>query len=65
MFTLFESIIDPLAVGPEQRPPDRLVAFVWFYVRQAWKTLAVLVVVAGAFALIEVSLFDFVGRIIG
>ncbi len=64
MFALFESIINPLAVGRDQRPPDRLVAFIWFYVRQAWKTLAVLVVVAGVVALLEVSLFDFVGRII-
>jgi ATP-binding cassette subfamily B multidrug efflux pump len=64
MFAFFESIIDPLAPGHEERPPDTLVAFIWHYVRQVWKTLAVLVVVAGVVALIEVSLFDFIGRII-
>ncbi|WP_436638491.1 ABC transporter ATP-binding protein [Microbaculum sp. FT89] len=64
MFARFESFIDPLSVGRDKRPPDQLVAFIWFYTRQAWKTLAVLVVVAGAVALVEVSLFAFVGQII-
>ncbi|MCT8971928.1 ABC transporter ATP-binding protein [Microbaculum marinisediminis] len=64
MFARFESIIDPLAVGRDNRPPDQLAAFIWFYTRQAWKTLAVLIVVAGAVALVEVSLFAFVGHII-
>jgi ATP-binding cassette, subfamily B, multidrug efflux pump len=64
MFALFESIIDPLAPGRDARPPDSLVRFIWHYVRPVWKTLAVLIVVAGIVALIEVSLFDFVGRII-
>ena len=64
MFALFESTIDPLAPGRDARPPDTLVAFIWHYARQAWKTLAVLVVVAGIVAVIEVSLFAFIGEIV-
>ena len=64
MFALFESIIDPLRDGPDGRPPERLNAFVWHYVRQAWPLLAILAVVSGGVALVEVYLFDFLGRIV-
>lgn len=64
MFSRFESIIDPLVPGTDDRPPDRLVPFIWHYVRQARKSLAALLVVSGAVALIEVSLFEFIGRIV-
>lgn len=64
MFALFESIINPLADGHDQRPPDRITAFIWHYVRQAWKALAALLLVSGIGALVEVSLFDFIGRIV-
>ena len=47
MFALFESIIDPLADGPVGRPPERLLPFVWHYVRQSWPVLAVLAAVSG------------------
>ncbi|MDQ0316641.1 ABC transporter ATP-binding protein [Amorphus orientalis] len=64
MFSRFESLVDPLAPGPEGQPPAQLGAFVWHFVRQSWKVIAVLLVVAGVVALIEVSLFDFIGRIV-
>mgnify|MGYP000722407587 CR=1 FL=1 len=64
MFALFESIIDPLADGPVGRPPERLLPFVWHYVRQSWPVLAVLAAVSGGVALVEVYLFDFLGRIV-
>jgi len=64
MFARFESIIDPLVPARDDRPPDRLLAFFWFYVRQVRGTLAVMIVVSGIVALIEVSLFDFMGRIV-
>ncbi|MEW5421283.1 ABC transporter ATP-binding protein [Amorphus sp. 3PC139-8] len=64
MLSYFESLVDPLSAGSSARPPDRLAAFVWHFVRQAWKTVAALLVVAGVVALIEVSLFDFIGRIV-
>ncbi|WP_018700604.1 ABC transporter ATP-binding protein [Amorphus coralli] len=64
MLSYFESLVDPLTDRPNARPPDRLWPFVWHFVRQAWRVIAALLVVAGIVALIEVSLFDFVGRIV-
>jgi len=64
MLSFFESLVDPLVERPQTRPPERLVPFIWHFVRQAWKVIAVLLVVAGGVALIEVSLFDFIGRIV-
>jgi ATP-binding cassette subfamily B multidrug efflux pump len=64
MLSFFESLVDPLVDRPQTRPPERLVPFIWHFVRQAWKVIAVLLVVAGGVALIEVSLFDFIGRIV-
>ena len=64
MLSFFESLVDPLVDRPQVRPPDRLLPFIWHFVRQAWKVIAVLLVVAGCVALIEVSLFDFIGRIV-
>lgn len=64
MLSFFESLVDPLVDRPQVRPPDRMLPFIWHFVRQAWKVIAVLLVVAGCVALIEVSLFDFIGRIV-
>ncbi|MEJ8572250.1 ABC transporter ATP-binding protein [Microbaculum marinum] len=64
MFALFESFVDPLANGRQQRPPNRLVAFMWHYVQQAWPVLTPLLVVSAGVALIEVSLFNFIGQIV-
>ncbi len=64
MFLWFEQLIDPFRPGPEDRPPSTLVAFYWRYVRQVWQILAVILVIGLLAALVEVSLFAFLGRIV-
>ena len=64
MFRWFETRIDPFAGSGDVRPPDRLVAFYWHFVRQAWPGFAALLVAGLLGGVIEASLFAFVGSIV-
>ena len=64
MFHWFEQLIDPFQPGPDDRPPTTLVAFYWRYVQQVWQVFAVILIIGLVAALIEVSLFAFLGRIV-
>ncbi len=64
MFRWFERLIDPFAPGDEQMPPARIWAFYWHYLRQVRGVLLAVCVVGFFVALIEVSLFDYVGRLV-
>ena len=64
MFRWFESRIDPFREATGGQPPNRLTAFYIHYLRQVWPAFAVLMVSGLIAALIEVSLFAFVGRIV-
>ncbi|MGI9402578.1 MAG: ABC transporter ATP-binding protein [Rhizobiaceae bacterium] len=59
-----EGLIDPFKPRHSYEPPNRLLAYVWFYVRQArWAFLAMLIY-GFVHALVEAALFSFVGRIV-
>lgn len=64
MFTFFERLIDPYAVGPGGQPPDRLTAFYWYFLRQVWPSFAAVMIVGFFVALIEVSIFRYIGSIV-
>lgn len=64
MFRWFETLIDPFHDYDLTRPPDRLGAFFWHFVRQIWKPLAGVMLVGLFVSLIEVKMFDYMGRII-
>ena len=64
MFRWFETRIDPFAGGSDVRPPDGLWAFYWHFLRQCWPAFVLLVVVGFFGALIEASLFAFVGNLV-
>ncbi len=64
MFRWFESRIDPFRNTTGGQPPNRLTAFYVHYLRQVWPAFAVLMTTGLIAALIEVSLFAFVGRIV-
>ncbi len=64
MFSWFENLIDPYKDVPLEQPPAKLGAFYWHYLRHVWWVYALIMLVGLAGALIEVSLFAFVGRIV-
>ena len=64
MFRWFETRIDPFAGGGDVRPPAGLWAFYWHFVRQCWPAFVALVVVGFLGAVVEASLFAFVGNLV-
>ena len=64
MFSYFEKLIQPFPPEPPARPPASLWAFCWHYTRGIWPWLAVMSVLVALIALIEVSLFGFLGNIV-
>ena len=64
IFAFFETFVDPFHPAPIGQPPEGLIAFYWHFVRQTgWVYVAAL---AAAFlvAVIEVSLFRYIGQIV-
>lgn len=64
LISAFESYIDPFVPRAKLQPPGTLVAFVWFYVRQAKLPFVAMLVLGGATAGIEAATFWFVGRLV-
>jgi ATP-binding cassette subfamily B multidrug efflux pump len=61
---VFEDWIDPFSPAADLRPPDRALPFFIHFIRQAKLPFLALLVLGGLVALIEASLFYFVGRIV-
>ncbi|MFP4538408.1 MAG: ABC transporter ATP-binding protein, partial [Dichotomicrobium sp.] len=64
MLRWIEQRISPFRRSNIDRPPEDLPGFFWYYARQVWGTLLAVVLIGLVAALIEVSLFAFVGRIV-
>jgi len=61
---LFERWVDPFTERNDLRPPAGTMAFVWFYVRQAKAAFLAMALFGGAVAVMEASMFWFVGRLV-
>jgi len=64
MLRWIEQRISPFRQASIEQPPENIVGFFWHYCRQIWGTLVVVVLVGSLAALIEVTLFTFLGRIV-
>ena len=64
MLSWFEKLIDPFKEVPVQQPPGKLGAFYWHFLRPVWWVYALIMLCGLLGALIEVSLFAFVGKIV-
>lgn len=64
VYRLFESWIDPFKPRADYEPPNRLAGYVWHYVRQAKWAFAAMLAYGFLNALVEASLFTFVGRLV-
>ncbi|WP_072761552.1 ABC transporter ATP-binding protein [Rhodanobacter sp. OK091] len=64
MFRWFESLIDAFKDPVDSMPPKPVWRFYAFYLRQVWPVFAAAIVVGFAVAIVEVSLFGFIGSIV-
>ncbi|WP_449421896.1 ABC transporter ATP-binding protein [Rhodanobacter lindaniclasticus] len=64
MFRWFESFIDAFKEPVDGMPPTSVWRFYAFYLRQAWPVFAAAIVVGFVVAIVEVSLFGFIGSIV-
>ncbi len=64
MFRFFESFIQPFPPEEPKQPPSGLLAFCRHYTKGAEKHLLIMAVLTGLLAILEVSLFDFLGQLV-
>jgi len=64
IFRWFESLIDAFKEPVDGMPPQSVVRFYAFYLRQVWPVFAATLVVGFGVAVVEVALFGFIGRIV-
>ncbi|MBB3242447.1 ATP-binding cassette subfamily B multidrug efflux pump [Pseudomonas sp. Tn43] len=64
LYRRFEKLIDIFRDAPTVAPPDRVLPFYTYYLKQVWPSFAVLLIVGLFGALIEVALFSYLSRII-
>ena len=64
IFRWFESLIDAFKEPADGMPPQSVGHFYVFYLRQVWPVFAAAIVVGFGVALVEVSLFGFIGSIV-
>jgi len=64
IFRWFESLIDAFKEPVDSMPPKSVWRFYVFYLRQVWPVFGAALVVGFGVALVEVSLFGFVGSIV-
>ncbi|GGY22191.1 ABC transporter ATP-binding protein [Rhodanobacter panaciterrae] len=64
IFRWFESLIDAFKDPVDSMPPKSVWRFYAFYLRQVWPVFVAAIVVGFAVAIVEVSLFGFIGSIV-
>lgn len=64
MLRWFEQRLSPFRRTETVRPPEQLFAFIWHFAWQIWLTLLVVLIFGLIAAVIEVSLFAFLGQIV-
>ncbi|WP_296574783.1 ABC transporter ATP-binding protein [Phreatobacter sp.] len=64
MLRYLETRIDPVALPPGDGPPAGLLAFFWYFIRQARWLFAALVVVGMIAAVVETAIPYFIGRMV-
>ncbi|SHO63094.1 ATP-binding cassette, subfamily B, multidrug efflux pump [Pseudoxanthobacter soli DSM 19599] len=64
LLSWFEGRIDPFAAGSGGQPPAGLMAFYWYFVRQAWVWFAMVLLAGALVAIVEVAMFRYVGSIV-
>ena len=64
MFSWFEKLLDAFPADDPVTPPKTLVAFCMHYTKGAWGVIIAMAILTALIAVIEVSLFGFLGNIV-
>jgi ATP-binding cassette subfamily B multidrug efflux pump len=64
LFRWFETRTEAFSAGEAGMPPATLSGFIWFYTKPFWPWIAVTSMLAALVAVIEVSLFAFLGSVV-
>ena len=64
MFAYFESLVNPYPNDPPEKTPSSLGAFYWHYAKPVWGWLFIFTLSIIILAIVEVSLFVFLGNIV-
>jgi len=64
ILSYFENLVEPFPLEEPTRPPATLVAFCWHYSKGVWPYLALLTILGAAIAVLEITIFGFVGSIV-
>ncbi|WP_346910062.1 ABC transporter ATP-binding protein [uncultured Roseibium sp.] len=64
MFERFENLIDPFEKTGLDVPPKGFIAFCWYYTKPAWKILAGVAALGALVAIMEVTIFTFLGDLV-
>jgi ATP-binding cassette subfamily B multidrug efflux pump len=64
MLAFFENLVDPFPAADPDKPPRSLLGFLWHYSRPIAPHLLFVSLTAGAFAILEVALFGFLGNLV-
>ena len=64
VFSWLESLTDTFPPAKPTKPGSTLWGFVWHYTKPFWPMILICSALASAVALIEVSLFSFLGRLV-
>ena len=64
LFRLFERLLEPTAPPEDTVPPSGLVAFYWYYARQARWLVGALFVAGFLVAILDTTIPVFIGRVV-
>lgn len=64
MFAHFEKLLNAFPAAPPVKPPATLYRFIWHYARPAWPHFLGISLTAAVFAILEVTLFGFLGGLV-
>lgn len=64
LLQFFEQRIEPFPALAPGRPPDTLLPFLWYFVRDSWPWLLSMALFSAIISLLEVSLFGFLGNLV-
>ncbi|HEX5055661.1 MAG TPA: ABC transporter ATP-binding protein [Gammaproteobacteria bacterium] len=64
MYSFFEKLITPFPAQEPEQPPKTLLAFCYHYTKGAWRFLLLMSCVTACIAMMEVSLFAFLGKLV-